>query len=186
MRPLVLGLTLSLLAGCAGGSAPFQNRFASSSNLKTALSRVEFENEKLRREIADIRAENVRLGDRLAQEQAANSDLTAQLSRSREGNPSASDFDAFDSAPLRAETSPRAIPARNPGTTNRKPPFARIPSAREPVPYLDARPEPESDSWDWRGGGEQPRTLDPESRRLNDDHRWLPVARGPRPIKTLR
>jgi hypothetical protein len=140
-------------------------------SLKTVISRLEFENEKLRREVADAQTERARIAERLNQEEAANTDLTAQLDRLRD--PVGNGTEMAD------HPSPRTTPANGP-SKGRKAPFARIPGGVEQTPALDVQARPADELPPPR----RRKTSDangPESRRKDDpdDSRWLPVARDP-------
>lgn len=178
---VLLGLTtLGCLPGCAG-PGPIRDRLTSMGTLKTMVGQLQFENEKLRRETTELRAENVRVSDRLAQEEAQNAELATKVDQLR-------GFASRDAAEPFAESSPagaKAVPAGRATSPGRKAPFARIPGRNEPAPLLDARPESIEEPPPSRS---RTNALGPESRRdpADDDSRWLPVARDPRPIKVVR
>lgn len=178
---ILVAISLSALGGLPGcaGPGPIRDRITSMGTLKTMVGQLQFENEKLRRETTNLRAENVRVSDKLAQEEAVNTELTAKVDQLR-------GFASRDPAEPFAESEPvgpRALPAGRTNTPGRKTPFARIPARNEPTPILDARPDSIDDP-----APPRPRPIDlgPESRRGEPDSRWLPVARDPRPIRTVR
>src|SRR5262245_4969439 len=134
-RAAVIGLIWLPLAGCSGGGGDnlLRGGPASVGSLKTVISRLEFENEKLRREVADAQTERARIAERLNQEEAANTDLTAQLDRLRD--PLGNGTEMAD------HPTPRTTPA-NGTSKGRKAPFARIPGGVEQTPALDVQARP--------------------------------------------
>ena len=71
-RLLVPWLALAILApiGCAQ-PGPFSSRQTMVGSLKASVSQLEFENEKLRKEVGELKADNSRLDTQLAQEREA-------------------------------------------------------------------------------------------------------------------
>ncbi len=167
-RARFLGLIAVSIVGCGGGDSLLRGGPASVGSLKTVINRLEFENEKLRREVADAQTERARVAERLDQEQAANTDLTAQLDRLRDPG----------GTELVDRPSPRTTPA-NGTTKGRKPPFARIPGGVEQTPSLEVKARPTDDPAPIRRRSSE--SIGPEGRRkdADDDMRWLPVARDP-------
>ncbi|MFO0961132.1 MAG: hypothetical protein U0800_27445 [Isosphaeraceae bacterium] len=168
-----LGLACAVgLAGCSSGGGLMQ-RGPSVGSLKTAVSRLEFENEKLRREVADARADNQRIADQLAQVDAANTDLTARLGQFQGGSPG--------DDPAVADGAVRARPAGGSGSGSggRKPPVARIPGQGQAIPSLDDIPVD-----DQPPRRKSTRSSSPDTGyRSEDDQRWLPIARDTRPVQ---
>src|SRR4051794_17308499 len=84
-RPRRLAISLAALglwSGCAA-QGPLLSRQTTLGTLKTSVSRLEYENEQLKRELAEAKTENQRISRRLDQEEAANGELTARLDDAR-------------------------------------------------------------------------------------------------------
>jgi len=156
-------------SGCAQ-SGPLASRQTTMGSLKASVSRLEFDNDGLRKQVAELKADNRRAENQLVQEREANGEATAQLDDARDlirrqggdastlGAPSKSASFDDDGIPP-----PVASPGRRSRSSTRKPPAASIPRA-EPSSFSD----PDSTS--------RLREVGPQSRL--DDDRWLPVARG--------
>lgn len=178
----LLGLLACLAMTCAGcsGRGTYITGGPSSGQLKTSLSRLEYENDQLKTEVARLKQENRSIEDRLVQERIHSGDLAARLDDARNIiRDRGYDFDdeASDSPLSRPQTLPagRATPPR------RRPPTARIPSPadEEEIPSLrldDARSTPRSNRQTTPRRGE-----DSVSLHLDDDFRWIPVANGDKP-----
>jgi hypothetical protein len=165
-------LILAALApiGCSS-PGPLASRQTTLGSLKASVSQLEFENDKLRKEVGELKADNSRLDVQLSQEREANGEVTARLDDAKDllrrqgGNAqamggSSSNFED-DVPPPVATPRPRRI------KNNR------------PAPPASIR-NPDSDpSGDNLGslspGGQTPRDIGPDG---EDDDRWLPVARG--------
>src|SRR5690348_418427 len=85
----VIGFSISLragtgllLAGCAQTGTTFPRR-TSMGTLKTSLSHLEYENQQLRREVAQLKTDTRDIEDRLVQEEAHNGELKATLDDAR-------------------------------------------------------------------------------------------------------
>lgn len=182
-RRLAISLTLAalgVLPACAQ-PGPLLSRQTTIGTLKTSVSRLEYDNEQLKRELAEARAENRRTALRLDQEEAANGELTARLDDARNliSNPDLEDLAGSTrptSAPEPADPRPAPAPA---GRKPYKPPFAQIRGRIEiPPPPEEEELEPAEDRGAFRGSlrrddlGTQGR-LDPSASAP-----WLPVARG--------
>jgi hypothetical protein len=172
MLALYLALSLAAIApiGCAGQN-PFTSRQTTVGSLKASVSQLEFENEKLRREVGELKADNSRLDVQLAQEREANGEITARLD------------DAKDLL-RRQGGNAQAMGASSSNFEDDVPPPVAAPRPRRiknnrPAPPASIR-NPDSDpSGDNLGslspGGLTPRDIGPDG---DDDDRWLPVARG--------
>src|SRR3954454_20966409 len=79
-RHLAPWLVLAVLApiGCAQ-PGPFSSRQTMVGGLKASVSQLEFENEKLRKEVGELKADNSRLDNQLVQEREANGEIAARL-----------------------------------------------------------------------------------------------------------
>ncbi len=157
-RPaLIVALAgLMLLTGCQGGPGPLTSRYTTLGSLKTSVSQLEFQNEQLAKQVAELKSENRHFGDRLVQEEAENGDLAARLD------------DARNVLGQRGGDEPATTKVRRSGNTKRKPPAAAIPGRIEPSDDPDGKDVGLSDP-------------PPRSRvaaRPPRDDRWLPVARG--------
>jgi hypothetical protein len=171
-RSLALCLALAAVApvGCSGPSL-FTSRQTSMGTLKASVSQLEFENEKLRKEMGELKADNSRLDNQLVQEREANGEIAARLDDAKDlirrqgGSAQAlggSSSNAEDDIPP-----PVSTPKSRRIKTNRPPPAVRIPSPEfepnnEDVGFAPAARKP-------------PRDIGPDA---PDDDRWLPIARG--------
>jgi len=183
--PARAGSALSLLACLAVTSAGCSGRGTyitggpTTGQLKTSLSRLEYENDQLKTQVARLKEENRLFEDRLVQEQLHSGDLAARLDDARNMiRDRGYDFD--DAAADAPVSRPRTLPAGR-ATPRRKPPTARIPSPvdDEEIPPLildDDRPPA-------RSSRQKPaaRSEDSVSMRVDDDFRWIPVANGDKP-----
>ena len=83
MALVVLSLAgLNALWGCSGRGT-FLSGGPTVGQLKTSVSHLEYENGRLKRDMAKLQQENRVMEDRLVQEQLDNGDLTAQLDNAR-------------------------------------------------------------------------------------------------------
>ena len=183
--PAALGLALALGFGCAA-QGPMLSRQTTLGTLKTSVSRLEYENEQLKRELAEEKSENRRISLRLDQEEAANGELTARLDDarnliSRQGAEPEGLAGSARSLPAAGPNDPRPAPAPA-GRRPHKPPFAQIRGRIEVPPPPDDEPadDPAADD---RGAFRVPLRRDdlgPPPGRLNRPapSPWLPVARG--------
>ncbi len=177
-QTFTLCLALAWASGCAGPN-PFTSRQTTMGSLKASVSQLEFENEKLRKDLGELKADNTRLDNQLAQESAANGELTARLDdakdliRSQGGDTKALAGpwkDAEDDVPPPAST-PKARRTRG----NRTSPAVSIPSPETP---------PLGDDVSLRIPRQSPRDLGDSDD--SDDNQWLPVARGLPSAVTVR
>ncbi len=176
-RILLSWLALAALApaGCSQ-PGPFASRQTMVGSLKASVSQLEFENEKLRKEVGEMKADNSRLDNQLVQEREANGEITARLDDAkdllrRQGGTSQAmgsssrNFED-DDIPPPATTSP----VRR-SKSSRKPPAAQIPRIESTAPFGSS-----SDAVRSNPPGRTPRDVGPADR--DDEDRWLPVARG--------
>ena len=172
-RTLALCLVLAATApiGCSGAN-PFTSRQTTMGTLKASVSQLEFENEKLRKEVGELKADNSRLDSQLAQEQSANGEITARLDDAKDllrrqgGNAqamggSSKTFEDDIVPPPVATPRPRRVNNRRTSPTVTIPP----PASR-----------PNDDDLGYQAPGRTPRDVGPLD--AGDDDRWLPVARG--------
>ncbi len=123
-------LTVAALVGCSGRGT-YITGGPSTGQLKSSLSRIEYENGELKTQVARLKEENRRFEDRLVQEQLHNGELAARLDDMRNlmRDRGFNDPDAdYDDAPL---TRPRTLPAGRSSSSRRKPPAAQISRAGE-------------------------------------------------------
>ena len=165
---LLIAMSAVVPLGCAQ-SGPLTSRNTMLGSLKASVSQLEFDNEKLRKEVAELKADNARLDNLYAQERDFNGEITARLDDAKDllrrqggdvqalGIPSKSIQDDGIPPPVRR-------------TRGRTPPSATIPRPR-PAP-AESPDERGFDSTSTEGS----RDLGPVGRA--DDDRWLPVARG--------
>lgn len=173
-RPLLnLALAFAGLApaaGCAGQSSLLASRTTVGS-LRTSVSHLQYENEELKRQVADLKADGRKLEDQLVQEETRNGDLTARLDDARQAlRTHGSDGAASSLEPEPIEPPQRARPAGRSNKSKRKPPFAQIPGWGADSPSEDDEGTSEEGS---RAGGSGPHTW----RDKGDG--WFPVARRP-------
>jgi hypothetical protein len=170
---LILAALLPL--GCAQ-PGPFTSRQTMVGSLKASVSQLEFENEKLRKEVGDLKADNSRLDTQLAQERDANGEITARLDDAKDlirrqgGN-----AQALGGTPKNFEDDnippPVATPRGQRTKSSRKPPAARIPQI-EAAPFGSST----GDDLGYQPANRTPRDLGPTD--VEEEDRWLPVARG--------
>lgn len=171
-----MGSTLAM-TGCAG-PGPIASRHTMLGTLKTSVAQLESDNQSLRRQVAQLKAENTRIEDRLVQEEAANGEMAARLDDAKELlNRQGGDTTALgrgSRSPFDEEIPPPVKTINRSG--RRQPPAAAIPrlrSSEQDDEPLDLGPAPKG------RGRDVELDLGPQSRRDDDeDHRWLPVARG--------
>lgn len=161
--------------GCSGRTS-YITGGPSTGQLKTSLSRLEFENDQLKTQVARLKDENRTMEDRLVQEQMHTGTLTAKLNDVQ--NVLRDEGLDVDEVPAR----PRTLPAGRRNTKPRKPPAAQISNKEffddEDPPPLTIEDEPQI-----RSNRRKPRPRRPadDSVSLNlddDDVNWLPVATG--------
>ena len=178
----MLGLLACLATACAGcsGRGTYITGGPTTGQLKTSLSRLEYENDQLKTQVARLKEESRSLEDRLVREQLHSGDLAARLDDARNIiRDRGYEFDdgGEADAPL---ARPRTLPAGR-ATPRRKPPTARIPSPAddEEIPPLNL----EADRSTSRSSRQRPsqRSEDSVSMRVDDDFRWIPVANGGKP-----
>jgi hypothetical protein len=161
--------------GCAQ-PGPFTSRQTMVGSLKASVSQLEFENEKLRKDVAELKADNARLDTQLAQEVDANGEMSARLDdakdliRRQAGTSQAlggqtKNFED-DSVPPPAST-PRTRTTRG----GRKPPSVQLPRIEPATPFGTG-----NDDLGYQPSTRTPRDLGPLDQ--DDEDRWLPVARG--------
>lgn len=176
-----VGLLACLAAACAGcsGRGTYITGGPTTGQLKTSLSRLEYENDQLKTEVARLKDENRSFEDRLVQERIHSGDLAARLDDARNMiRDRGYEFD--DAAADDPLSRPRTLPAGR-ATPRRKPPTARIPSPvdDEEIPPLIL----DDDRAPARSSRQRPpaRGEDSVSMRVDDDFRWIPVANGDKP-----
>ena len=161
--------SLPLLGGCVGQNSLLTSRTTVGS-LRTSVSHLGYENEQLRRQVADLKTENRGLEDRLVQEEAHNGDLAARLDDARQalrGQGLDESTSAVDPNP--SGSASRALPAGRSTKKKRKLPYAEIPGQVDTLPPTDDNGMPVR----------VPRAGDPGPQSHNEDDHWLPVARVP-------
>ena len=177
----ILGLiAVGLLTGCSGRGT-YITGGPSNSQLKSSLSRLEYENDKLKTQVARLKEENRAFEDRLVQEQLHNGEITAKLDNVRnllrdQGYGDEQDLDA----PL---ARPRTLPAGRTTPPKRKPPTAQISRASESeeIPPIRIEDAPRRNRASASPAGTRPsRTVDDEDSLglREDDLHWTPIARG--------
>src|SRR5881628_2443438 len=79
----IIAATLLGISGCAQSGSVLSQR-TSVGTLKTGVSQLEFQNQQLRREVANLKADNRRIEDQLVQEESVNGELSARLDDARD------------------------------------------------------------------------------------------------------
>ncbi len=188
--PLAASLAACVFAvvssGCSGRTS-YITGGPSNGQLKTSLSRLEYENDQLKTQVARLKEENRTMEDRLVQEQLHTGTLTAKLNDVQ--NVMRDRGLEVDEIPDR----PRTLPAGRRTSKPRKPPTARISSDGyddDPPPLIiEDEPTPRSSSNSSsnssrsRSQSKRPADFDDSaSLHLDDDDvNWLPVATKPDP-----
>lgn len=175
---LLLAAT-SVLAGCAGTDSVLTRRTTVGA-LKSSVSHLEQENQKLRTQMATLESENREIEDRLVLEEEDNGMLKARLNDARHELGQRGGFVGEDETSTanrddgwEKSDSAKTIPAGRPTRKGRKAPFAKIPSK-------SAESDDESSNPDDLLGLPRTHNRDdpgPQGMR-DDDDRWLPVAQG--------
>ncbi|WP_165220700.1 hypothetical protein [Aquisphaera insulae] len=169
--------------------------------MKTSLSHFQYDNEKLRTEVAKLKEENRGLEDQLVQERLHNGDLTARLDDARNlikdrGIDGGTRLSARPASPStrddadEALTGPVTKPAGRKTVKKRKPPSASIPGDLDDLPTASDGDRAEEETISLRdptplrtepSSRERTRTRDRESLTPDDDDsiRWQPVAASP-------
>ncbi len=129
-----------ILAGCSGGGGSFLTGGTTVGQLKTSLSRVEYENSELEKQVAQLQRENRAMEDRLVQEQLESGELTARLDDARNLlRDRGVDLDTRVSSRKGEQAAEgdggdadfRTVPAGQSSRRRRKAPFVRIPGPRD-------------------------------------------------------
>ena len=171
-RTLLIVALAGLATGCQG-TGPILSRQTTLGTLKTTVSQLEFKNDSLEKQVAELKSENRHFEDRLVQEQAETDDLATRLDNTksllgqrggandvRTGSRSRTEDDLSDDPP------PASKARRSSG--RRKPPAASIPG----------RILPSKDADDVSYSDDPPTSSRVASARRPREERWLPVARG--------
>jgi len=162
------------LPGCSGRTS-YITGGPSTGQLKTSLSRLEYENDQLKTQVARLKEESRSMEERLVQEQIHTGTLTAKLDDAR--NALRDDGQSVDDFP----SQPRTLPAGRRTSKPRKPPTAQISSED-----LDDDPPPliiDDEKGRSRSNRPKPRSSragdDSVSMAVEDDNlNWVPVGNG--------
>ncbi len=174
--------TASIVApsGCAQ-SGPIATHRNTVGSLKASVSQLEYDNGNLRKQVADLKSESTRIGNELDREGIVNGELSARLDDAKDvirrqggdvtalGRPSGGASRASTSTASNDDEIPP--PAKSPirrSRGGRKPPAAQIPRIEPPTDPGPGGISPASETFD----------PGPQASRIDDDGRWLPVARG--------
>ncbi len=179
LAALILAMALGGCAQSGGGRRPglgLSGGRPMVGTLRTSLSRLEAENDQLRRDLADGESDRRRLANRVDQLSTRNEELAARLNDAR-GMLGQRDDDL--DGPSTASAAPRrpTTPAARP---SRKAPFTQIPNR------IDVEPPPSPDDDPLEQGLFAPPSrsrnrLDPDAQSQAPRRSrlpWLPVARG--------
>lgn len=181
-RGIALGLLACVVAlaswGCSGRTS-YITGGPTNGQLKTSLSRLEYENDQLKTEVARLKEENRSIEERLVQEQLHTGTLTAKLNDAQ--NVMRDRGLEVDGVPDR----PRTLPAGRRTSKPRKPPTAQIESDYyddDPPPLIiEDEPTPRAGSGRQRSRSKRPADDSVSLNLDDDDANWLPVASGPDP-----
>lgn len=177
------GLGLCWLSGCAQSGSNFVlPRRTSMGTLKASLSHLEFENQQLRREVAQLKTISRDVEDRLVQEETQNGELRATLDDARHLlSQRGFDFDGRPAstlgAPAEEDDRNRMIPAGQSNRKRRRAPFTQIPGRLEPIPRAEPDDSDDQREFDPASATRNDSGLGPQSRR-DEPERWLPIAQG--------
>ena len=179
---LALALAAAALAGCSGRGT-YITGGPSSGQLKSSLSRLEFENDQLKTQIARLKEENRQFEDRLVQEQLHNGEITAKLDNVRNllRDQGLDGPDADLDAPI---ARPKTLPAGRSTPPKRRAPAAQISRASESDEIPPIRIDDAPRSSRPRSSSNRPRTSsapadDGEDLGMSEkDLRWTPIAQG--------
>ncbi|MHC5539857.1 hypothetical protein ACYOEI_16685 [Singulisphaera rosea] len=174
---LILAATC-LLAGCSGTDSVLTRRTTVGA-LKSSVSHLEQENQKLRTQMATLESENREIEDRLVLEEDDNGMLKARLDDARhalsqnggslgeEGTSTANRDDGWGNS-----DSPKALPAARSTRKRRPSPFTKIPAPTAEGDDDASNPD------DLLNLPRTHRRDDLGSQGMRDDDKWLPVAQG--------
>jgi hypothetical protein len=197
----LLAAGLFLTGGCSSRTGALTGG-ASSGQMKSAMSHLQFENEQLKTEVAKLKEENRSFEDRLVQEQVHNGDLAARLDDARnllrdrgidnDTRLGARARGAASEEPDDELSGPRAIRAGRSTRKPRKPPAASIPGGDLYELPTASDDEPKDNHTISFRAADSPRPRrsfsdDPAPPSEDDDQlRWQPVATGNDPRATPR
>lgn len=176
---------LAILAGCAQQGSLLSRR-TTTGTLKASLSRMEYENQQLRREVSSLKTENRQVEDRLVQEESTNGELSARLDDARSllgnrGTSVSSDDDPIDPGPIQPR---KTLPAGRSNAKRKKAPFVQIPGPIETLSPDDRR---QNDGEGWEHPAPRRHEVGDAQSRNADRTLWLPIASGvSEPSSTVR
>lgn len=183
---LAVCLAASALVGCSGRGT-YITGGPSAGQLKSSLSRVEFENDQLRTQVARLKDENRQFEERLVQEQLHNGEITAKLDNVRNAMRDRGYDDPDGDLDAPAARQSRTLPAGRTSPPKRKAPAAQISRSVDvdeipPIRIEDDAPRPgrSSSSPSSRRPRSSPTTAEPADDMgfSEKDLRWTPIAQG--------
>jgi len=143
--------------------------------LKSSVSQLEFENDKLRREVAQLKTDSRDIEDRLVQEETENGTLKAKLDDARNLlSQRGYNFGDDGSSSLSrngGRSDANTLPAGQSTRKRRKPPAIQIPGRMEVV-------DPADDEHVIAPNRRMREDVGSQSRLFSDNERWLPIAQG--------
>lgn len=150
---LLAGLIWLVFVGCSG-PGPLRSAWISRNALRSNVARLETENERLERELADAKANNRRFQDQLVDAEEVNGELRARLDDARYAlKGQGLDPNSSVSRQTNSPRSSKTLPAGRPKVPGRKAPFATIPgrieAAEPPTDEADST-DPDRTSYRWR------------------------------------
>ena len=166
------GLLSVASAGCSG-DGPLRSRWMSMNSLQANVARLETDNQRLERELADSKANMRRFEDKLVNAEEVNGELRARLDDARYAlKGQGVDLDGQVSRRTNPPRSSKTLPAGRPKVPGRKAPFATIPGR------IDSTEPPQDDS--------EPSSSSPSSDETDPDrtsYRWRPAGAEEKRVK---
>jgi len=164
------------IAGCTQ-PGPIATHRATVGSLKASVSQLEYSNDNLKKQVAQLKSESTRFANDLDEKNLENGELSARLDDAKDViRKQGGDVTALNrSSGSRASTTstddeippPRSSSPIRRSRGGRKPPTTQIPRIESADPGPGALELPT-----------EPRDPGPQASRDIDDGRWLPVARG--------
>jgi outer membrane murein-binding lipoprotein Lpp len=172
-RRACLIIVLGLLATGCQSSGPLLSRQTTVGTLKTSVSQLEYQNDQLRKQVAELKSESRDFEDRLVQEQAENDDLATRLDNARS-------LLGQRDGPENVRTGSRSSSASENSVDEIPPPRARRSSGKRkpPAVSIPRQIEPARESDDVGLSEDPPSRSRLAAARRPREERWLPVARG--------
>jgi hypothetical protein len=169
----VLWTAAGWLSGCSP-SAPLVSRRTTVGTLEASVSHLEYENDQLRREVAQLKSQNREIEDQLVQEEAINGELSAKLDNAENQLGGRGVVRDDRPRPSRSGRDAQTLPAGQSNRRRRKAPFAQIPGRIDDLPTGEPARGGPGELWD-PAPDDRRDVFGPQSWR-EDPLRWLPIA----------